>query len=219
MLTIDHREKALCDALNGTIQFDIKNLPLGDIVCKYDDGTTWIAERKTTQDLGNSIKLGRWSEQSARLNDAGCKIFFLIEGDLRNDAIRMPYNALLSAILYAEMRKNTHVIRTIDVNESACVIRHLCQKCEHPIGVPSGIHTTMTKKRKRDSDPRLVFMRQLICIPTISENVAKKLHEKFGNLTQLQEALRDKINFPKIVLDDKRALGKKRIETLCKYLL
>ena len=63
-LIVDHREKALCVALNGTIEFEIQSLDLGDIICEYDDGTTWICERKTSQDLAYSIKCGRWAEQS-----------------------------------------------------------------------------------------------------------------------------------------------------------
>ena len=129
----------------------------------------------------------------------------------------MPYNALVSATLNAEMRNNTHVIRTMDVNETAIYIRHLYQKCEGTL--PTGIATMITKKRKRDCNKDIVFRRQLMCIPSISENVAKKLYEKFGNVTKLQEALQDKSKFPKVTLDEKHNIGKKRIELLCKYLL
>jgi ERCC4-type nuclease len=214
MLILDHREKALHVALNGTIEFEIRSLDLGDIICKYDDETTWICERKTTQDLANSIKHGRWGEQSKRLYDSNCKIFFIIEGDLRDT--NMPYNALVSAVLNAELRNNTHVVRTIDVNETACFIRHLCQSCEGAL--PTGISTNITKKRKRDADPDVVMLRQLMCIPSISENVAKKLKDYFGSIKKLQEALKNKA-FPKITLDDKHNIGKKRIDILCKYLM
>ena len=214
-LIVDHREHALSAALNGTIDYEIKSLDLGDVMCIYDDDKTWICERKTSQDLANSIKIGRWAEQSKRLEISSCKIFFIIEGDLR--VTNMPYNALISAILNAELRKNTHVIRTMEVTETACVIRHLSQKCDGTL--PSGIQTIITKKRKRDADTNLVFIRQLLCIPSINENVGKKLHEQFGNITKLQDALQNKAKFPKIALDEKRSLGKKRIDILCKYLL
>jgi len=215
MRIIDRREHMLCAALNGTIQFEVQDLPLGDVMCKYEDGSIWIAERKTSHDLANSIKIGRWGEQSKRLYESNCKIFYIIEGDLRDTA--MPYNALVSATLNAEMRNNTHVIRTMDVDETATYIRHLYQKCEGAL--PTGIHTIITKKRKRDANKDMVFTRQLMCIPSISENVAKKLYEQFGNITKLQEALQSKAKFPKISLDEKHDIGKKRIEILCKYLL
>ena len=84
MLILDYRENMLCAKLHGTIQFEVENLPLGDVMCKYEDGSTWICERKTTQDLANSIKIGRWGEQSKRLYDSNCKVFFINEGDLRD---------------------------------------------------------------------------------------------------------------------------------------
>ena len=216
MLAVDHREKHLCAAMEGIMQFEKKSLPLGDIMCTYDDGSTWICERKTAADLAASIKTGRWGEQSKRLSEAGCKIFFLVEGDLRAD-LGIPYNSLISSLLNAELRKNTHVIRTWDTKESVAIIKHLSQKCDGCL--PTGVPTNLTKKRKRDADPELVYLRQLMCIPTMSENVARKLIQNFTTLKKLQEALANKVDFPKVMLDSKTSLGKKRIETLCKYLL
>ena len=132
----------------------------------------------------------------------------------------IPYNSLWSACLNTELRKASHMIRTWDVNESAAVVRLLFQKGGAPPAIPSGVTpgTTLTK-RKRDADPSLVFMRQLQCIPTVSETVARKLHERFGTLTQLQKALLDKKTFPRIELGNNRGLGKVRIEKLATYLL
>ena len=215
-VVVDNREKALARAMNDSMQFDIQTLPLGDVICKYDDGSAWILERKSASDLAQSIKSGRWGDQSRRLSEAGCKIFFVVEGDLKAD-LGIPYNALIACLLNAELRSNTHVIRTMDVMETACYIKHLSQKCEGRL--PTGVKTTLTGKRKRDADPVLVFVRQMMCVPTISEKIANKLHEEFGGLGRLQEALRNKAEFPKIMLDRRSSLGKKRIETLCKYLL
>jgi ERCC4-type nuclease len=171
---------------------------------------------KTTQNTSNYKSPARWGEQSKRLSEASCKIFFIIEGDLRED-LGIQYNSLISSLLNAELRKNTHVIRTMDIKETVTIIKHLSQKCDGSL--PTGIPTTITKKRKRDADPDLVFMRQLMCIPTMSENVAKKILEKFSSINELQKALNNKAEFPKIMLDTKNSLGKKRIETLCRYLL
>ena len=55
-LILDVREKKLAHAMDGLLHFDVETLPLGDVMCKYDDGSTWICERKTAQDLANSIK-------------------------------------------------------------------------------------------------------------------------------------------------------------------
>ena len=155
----------------------------------------------------------------------------------------VPYSALWSALLNAELRRGAHVIRLADTTETASVVRLLVQKgCASP-PLPSGIAPpTALTKRKRDAEPKLVFMRQLMCIPTVeggivrsfqirvsrgefknrppevSENVARKLHEKFGTMTALQDALRQK-KFPKIELDGRSSIGKARREKLATYLL
>ena len=129
----------------------------------------------------------------------------------------IPYNSLVSSLLNAELRKNTHVIRTWDTRESVAILKHLSQKCEG--GLPTGTTTIITAKRKRDAEPSLVFQRQLRCIPSMSENVTKKLIENFATIKELQEALANKAEFPKIMIDSKNSLGKTRIDTLCKYLL
>ncbi len=162
---------------------------------------------------------GRWAEQVSRLHQAYVCIFFIVEGDLRECELGVPYNALWSAIINASLRRNAHLIRTADINETASVVRLLVQKgCATP-PPPSGIAPpTALTKRKRDADPGLVFMRQLMCVPTVSENVARKLYEKFGTLPALQDALREK-KFPKVALDNQRSIGKARREKLAAYLL
>ena len=57
-----------------------------------------------------------------------------------------------------------------------------------------------------------------MCIPSISENVARKVLEAFGSLSQLQDALRSGI-FPQIWLDARTFLGKARRAKLAAYLL
>ena len=68
-------------------------------MCEYSDGReSWVAERKTAADLANSIKTGRWADQTSRLHQSGyAHIFFLIEGDLRSP--QFPYHSLLGAVV------------------------------------------------------------------------------------------------------------------------
>ena len=46
-------------------------------------------------------------------------------------------------------------------------------------------------KRKRDAELETCWVRQLMCIPSISERVARKLLEEFGTLPAVQRALVD----------------------------
>ena len=57
-----------------------------------------------------------------------------------------------------------------------------------------------------------------MCIPTISERIAKKLLEEYGSLPAVQQALHDTRAFKRIRLDDRSCLGKERIRKLALYL-
>ena len=94
------------------------------------------------------------------------------------------------------------------------MIQLLVRKIGAPPGVPSGIQPT--SKRKRDEET--VWVRQLMCIPSISERIARLLLKHFVNLRALQEALEDTDNFPKIRLDDRTCIGKTRLKMLARYL-
>ena len=51
MLTIDARERTLIK-LFGADDISVETLDVGDIMCKYEDGSGWLAERKTA---GNRV--------------------------------------------------------------------------------------------------------------------------------------------------------------------
>ena len=73
-------------------------------------------------------------------------------------------------------------------------------------------------KRKKDADKKTIFVRQMMLLPSISEKIAVKLYDHFGNLPSLQKALTEK-TFPKIRLDDRQCIGKGRVKKLAAYLL
>ncbi len=60
-LVVDTRERSLIKALGK--ELEVRTLEVGDILCEYEDGSFWIAERKTADDLAASIHDGRWKEQ------------------------------------------------------------------------------------------------------------------------------------------------------------
>ena len=93
--------------------------------------------------------------------------FYLVEGDLSSTTL--PHETLLGACINAELRPGSHLIRTACVEETAIVIRLLINKCARPPGVPSGIQP----KSKRVRDSETVWVRQLMCIPSISERIAR----------------------------------------------
>ena len=53
-LIVDKRERHLL-ALFGDGGVQTETLELGDVLCKYQDGSCWVAERKRTRDFARSI--------------------------------------------------------------------------------------------------------------------------------------------------------------------
>ena len=217
-VTIDSREKGLIRIFEGAgVAHQVATLPVGDVVCQYENGRIWIAERKRSDDLAASLKDGRWKEQSVRLFGSGHQVVYMLEGDFRDAGVLYPN--LLGVWMNSELRRNCSVFRTIDLEETALVLRGLMAKLEHAPSYAAPTHglAPPLSKRKRNEDDNVVFLRVLMCVPSISEAVARKLAEHFDNLTQLQESLRSS-KFPTIQLSEKTALGKARIAKLAKYL-
>ena len=150
-LIVDKRERHLL-ALFGDGGVQTETLDLGDVLCKYPDGSCWIAERKTTQDLAHSIKDGRWDEQKSRLASCGLHVFYILEGDFKG-AEGLPYGALIGAYTNLLLHPSiTTVVRTANIYETKFVLTQLAQKCQGvakpmPLGVVSS-------KRKKEDDTR-----------------------------------------------------------------
>ena len=215
-LLVDYRERRLAEVLD--VPHLVRNLAVGDILCDYCAGNQWIAERKTATDLAASIISGRWRDQLHRLKETGCRVIFIVEGDLR--ATTFSYDSLLGAVINAELRKGSCVIRTVDLHETAAVIRHLVAKGEYEPGMPPSALTppSAVSKRERDCDRRVCWTRMLMCVPSVSESIAGKLLEEYGSLPAIQKALQTPKTFKRIRLDDRSCLGKDRIKKLVLYL-
>ena len=212
-LCIDFREKTLIKLLQ-CLKPAVVSLPAGDLTCNYEGGSAWVMERKTADDLASSIIDGRWADQTSRMMTPGYShVFFVIEGDL--SSTNLPHETLLGACIKAELRDSSHLIRTACTEETAMVVMQLVKKCRNwPGGIPSGIQP----KSKRVRDPENVWVRQLMCIPSISERIAQKLLEHFGDMRRLREALADVRTFPRIRLDARTCIGKARVQMLARYL-
>ena len=215
-LVVDKRERHLL-ALFGDGGVQAATLELGDVLCKYPDGSCWIAERKTAQDLANSIKDGRWDEQKARLASSGLHVFYILEGDFKG-VEGLPYGALVGAYTNLLLHPSiTTVVRTANIYETKFVLTQLASKCQGvakpmPLGVVSS-------KRKKEDDTRNIWIRQLACIPTISEHIAATILDHFGSMSALREALRSPETFPVVHLSRSACVGKKRVAKLATVLL
>ena len=131
------------------------------------------------------------------------------------------YEPMLGAMVNASLRSSC-CFRSMDIEETACLVLHLAKKLQtFPQLVVSagGLRPPHQSKRQRVSEADNVFARQLMCVPSVSERIAVRLVDHFGNLEALQDALRDAQTFPKVQIGDKTFLGKARIAKLAKHLL
>tara|TARA_Y100000389_G_scaffold71076_1_gene67792 strand:- start:26169 stop:26957 length:789 start_codon:yes stop_codon:yes gene_type:complete len=136
-LVIDNREpKELKTLIQDKIEnIELKNLEIGDIIfLDDDDNIVLIFERKSISDLISSIKDGRYSEQSFRLQEHPLhnhNIFYLIEGSLLNS--RKQYNETIQKTVYSAMfslsySKGFSLLHTSGVVETVEFIIYFFQK-------------------------------------------------------------------------------------------
>ena len=221
-VVVDARERGLIELFKSHADgYEVEALPVGDIRVEYEHGARgWICERKEASDLAQSIKDGRWKDQKDRLFQTGLRVVIVLEGDLREAGAM--YKSVFSAWLGVAARGSALVFRTWDLMETFNLLCALIAQFEHPPPcAPTTSDTTSAPRlvSKREKNAECVFVRQLMCIPSISENIAKVIAEHFGNLIALQDALRTPKTFPALELGNKQKLGKARVQHLAKHLL
>ena len=127
---------------------------------------------------------------------------------------------VLGAVVNAEIRKNAHVFRAWDTSETAHLICSLVSKLAAPCpALPPSLDAPMLSKRERDAELETVHVRQLMCIPSISERIARKLLARFGTIPELQRVLTAPGDFPRVQLDSRSCIGQARLAKLRRYLI
>ena len=107
----------------------------------------------------------------------------IVEGDLSSPYL--PHETLLGACIHAALRPGPHLIRAACIEETALVIKQLGEKLG---GGPPGVASGIQPKSKRVFDSETVWVRQLMCISSITERKARSLLEHLGDPPGLQEA-------------------------------
>ena len=141
LIKIDSREENLKTTMNLLFKHhshDIisESLPIGDIILMRDNIEKIIFERKSLYDLASSIKDGRYSEQSFRLNSNilhNHNIIYIIEGDFEKynpQKGRIDKKTLYSALITLNYYKGFSVMRTKNINETAELIINYSDKLE-----------------------------------------------------------------------------------------
>ena len=244
-LIIDLREpKTLVDyiiSLNETSNAKItivqKNLDIGDYVF-YDEHNAKeiiIIERKSLADLEASIKDGRYSEQSFRLNETSLhnhNIIYLLEGAI------IKYNPKFRSTLYSSLfslnyYKGFSVINVLNQTETGDILLAFASKLlrENKPGFYCDVSNnennntnyinTLKTTKKSHINSENIFQLMLMQIPGISNVSALALSNEFQNMENLLTALKssniDKLE--NIKLASGRKLNKKIIASLKENLV
>lgn len=195
---VDYREQSLFENFEQTetIIYEKKNLEIGDVVFEDEEGKILlIIERKTVDDLLSSIKDGRYTEQSFRLNALeevpNHNIYYLIEGklDRKNEVV---YSSMFSLSYY----KGFSILKTQSVSETAFMITQMAKKLlkEKNKRVAYSMNTSSTtsycsvlqKSKKSKSIQPSNFGEIVLCqIPGVSSTIAILIMQHYKQLKHL----------------------------------
>ena len=134
IIKVDNRERKLIKLLNAKldelelskISIVVEELPLGDIIiCDDNQVEKLVIERKSLNDLAASIRDGRYSEQSFRLENHEIhnhNIVYLIEGDIHrysNKYSKISKKTLQVTMFCINYFKGFSIMKTRDILETA----------------------------------------------------------------------------------------------------
>ena len=257
IIKVDNRERKLIPLINAlnkdfnyNFEIKIEVLDLGDIIICDDKGKEKIIiERKTLNDLASSIKDGRYSEQSYRLNSLSMhnhNIVYLIEGDIHN--YNNKYNKIKPETLQVTMfclqyYKGFSLFKTRDKMETAEYILRITNKLQKDksrvnyYNMTNTLTNTLTntftnktytdvikKVKKNNIRPDNIGEIILSQIPGISSKTSKVVMAEFNSLYDMLEKIKDDKNcLDNIVLvmknGTKRKISQTVVKNIKKYLL
>lgn len=172
--------------------FEVQTLDVADIQLVEDDGTPKISiERKTYADLEASIVDGRWREQKFRLKQLDHFFVYLLEGKHKKG--RLNPKATRGALMNAVLRDQIHFVHTKDIKDTALLMTELEKrtKAKRKRG-ETGLSAPTISKKMRMEDSKTIYIRQLMCIPKVSERIATELAAVYPTRDKLRAALQNR---------------------------
>ena len=225
-IIIDNRENSLIKLLEENNEtFIKKNLEIGDIQYIENDKLIYIIERKTINDLGASIKDGRYKEQKMRLlSNHSNNIYYIIEGNI-DECNTLNRKALLGSIVNMSFRDNIKVINSNNIKDTYDIIIQIRRKYNEgkfkEIESSTENYVSSIKMNKKENmSKEICNIVQLATIPGVSQKISKIIIEKYGSLNNLIEEYKKTDN---LLLADinlgKRKIGKVLSIKIYDYLI
>lgn len=203
---VDYRETGILKHYPDVTK---ENLEIGDVHLRCNGETRIIIERKTINDLAQSVKDNRYKEQKARLlafrkEHPGVQIVYVLEGYYMYDPVMMysglGNNVIHGCIINTMLRDDIFTAFTKNITDTCHFIGAVMKRFEKEPDVylrGNAIQVTNTSeeqcranyvntlvhtvktKKKENIDEYVCFIMQLSCIPGIS---AKKAQDIIGHL-------------------------------------
>jgi len=129
----DDREpelQLLVDINNLNIKFQRKRLRTGDYIY-YD----LVIERKTIDDLAQSILDGRIKSQVEKMKRDKRKSFVIIVGGLKDRKVDIHENAILGKVVSLVLKHNIKVLWCDDEVQFLWMLRNLCEKYDNQVEI------------------------------------------------------------------------------------
>lgn len=240
-LVIDNREGKIINLIKHlTTDYTVEQLSIGDFLIKMGDSTTntIVVERKSVNDLYQSINDGRYKEQKARLlaNYPLSQVIYLIEGDLSDLYSSAHRKAVSGSIFNMQFRDKIRVVRTKDLNDTCDFILSLYSKATknpewfitgetQPKSENDGVdYSSLIKVNKSGNmTPEVCQVVMLTHIPGVSHNFSRRILEHYQSLENLINALKSAETpeglLTNLQVTDKRKLGKVLAQRIYNYLI
>lgn len=232
---------------NGNkIIIEIKSLDIGDyLFCDISgDNTQVIIERKSLSDLESSIKDGRYSEQSYRLDKCNIhnhNIIYLLEGNIQNYKKNNFKNTIYSSMFSLNYFKGFSVICSHNQIETGELIynficklvrekdkrsfyANISENCNNKIVeekelISNNYLQNIKMSKKSFITPDNIFTLMLMQIPGISNVSAEAISNHYKNMENLLVSLKnDTDDFENIKLSNGRKINKNIVYSVKKYL-
>jgi len=238
-ISLDIRERALIEEIehDSTFSHTIvkEQLDLGDIlIYDDDDNLKLIIERKTPSDLMSSIKDGRYSEQSYRLNGHPVhnhNIVYLIEGNFNS---HKDSSVILSAMVSIFYHKGFSIWQSSNMKMTKQLIEKFASKIGKELGKKESYYASENNKesdyvscikstKKENITVDNIHEIMLCQIPNVSATIAKVIINKYETIFKLKSHMEEDMtclsNIKYITSTDKeRKISSLAISNIVKYL-
>ncbi len=200
-IKIDNRERDLIPFFKSeNIEIEESNLDIGDIQFYNNDDLLIIVERKSLSDLSASITDGRYKEQKQRLlyavNHKIRKIYFIEGEDMRD--FHLNKSVFEGLMLSNVIRDKIMIYRTKNIEDTFINLKKIYEHLPKWLNenwdiesLDSFEYSGIKSKKKENVTQEIAFKAMISIIPGISNSIATVLCEKYGNIENMINKIKE----------------------------